>query len=172
VEAQADDERLAEVARDRGKPTGVRVRAIETLAWRWKRERALTDRLMPLWDDPDPVVAEAALRGSPAFDPRVRAWWLGRLDDAASPLRAVLVRELARRKEVALLARVPGLLRGEDEAVAWAALEALAWLLPAEEELDWIDRNLSGRGLPGGRDSWVEARCEELEAAIEAEGEG
>src|SRR5262245_55107689 len=77
----ADDDTLRRVLYDRSEPRAARAHALMFLLSRYRRELALTEILLPLWDDPDEEIARQAIEYVPPFDPRVTERLRALLDD-------------------------------------------------------------------------------------------
>jgi hypothetical protein len=131
----APDDLLRVVLHDRGEPHVARVIALNTLAFRLRREPTLTDLLLPLFDDPDVELARAAIQQAPPFDPRMTERLRALLDDPRPSHWSAAATALARRKDPAVVSRLMAWFRRGDQAHRNVAFSNLSWVLDPEDHL-------------------------------------
>jgi hypothetical protein len=130
--AEADPELLTHVLRDRAEPTSARQIAFETLIHRFVGsdgfQTMLADWLADLMDDPDPAIAEMAVRHCPLHDESIRGRVRILLDSPRDRIRADAAIALARSKDESILARSLDWFAGNSQPMRNLAIEALKTL--------------------------------------------
>ena len=152
------DADLARLARDRAAPAESRKAALAEYVARNRAEPTAGDLLLTLIDDPDESVALDAIALAPPFDSRVLGRLRPLLADPRPAFRAAASRELARRKDRAILPTLGAWFRGDDPGFRKSALDALEWVLYPPEWLAFLD----GAIRAGLRDEAEARRFDEL----------
>ena len=81
---------------------------------RHRRDRALSDILLPLWDDPDRQLAKMAIEQTPPFDPETGERLHALLDDPERVIWSTAASVLARRKDARIVPRLRDWFREGD----------------------------------------------------------
>ncbi len=160
----ADEATLRAVVADRSEPSSARGTALAGLVALLRREPTLADLLMPLFDDPDDALAEAAIGAAPAFDKRVGPRLVVMLDDPRPGRWSAAAVALARRKDQAVVPRLAAWWLGVDQGRRHVAFAALPFLLAPDAWGDWLESAWD-------RDDRTEADRLGLAAALLARGD-
>jgi hypothetical protein len=134
---EADDATLRAVLSDRAGSVVVRGTALLLLLARnrHRRDRTLSDILLPLWDDPDKHLARMAIEQTPPFDLEMAGRLHALLDDPERHIWSTAASVLARRKDTTIIPRLLGWFRQGDQDhrnVAWSCLCFYQLLEPDE----------------------------------------
>ena len=129
----ADDATLRRVLSDRVASRAARLTALGTLVSRLRRDRALSELLLPLFDDPDDELARQAISYAPPFDPRMVERLHALLDDPREGHWSTAAATLARHHDRAILPRLLAWFRDGDRPHRNVAFAGLAWLLGPDD---------------------------------------
>jgi hypothetical protein len=124
---EADDATLRAVLSDRTGSEVVRGTALMVLLARnrLRRDRTLSDILLPLWDDPDKHLARMAIEQTPPLDPEMAGRLHALLDNSERLIWSTSASVLARRKDTTIIPRLLEWFREGDQDyrnVAWSCL--------------------------------------------------
>ena len=144
----ATDDALRSTVSDRSAPSIERRNALITLASRLRRDRTLTDVVLPLFHDPDVDLVRDAIRCAPPFDPRAMDALRALLDASSPAVWSEAAMALSRRKDPKILPRLLDWFRDGDTDHRNAALGCFAYLLGPDDRLDLLETAWD----EGGRD--------------------
>jgi hypothetical protein len=131
----ADEPTLRRVLADRGESRAARMTALGALVSRLRRDLALSDLLLPLFEDPDDELVRRAISCAPPFDPRMVERLHVLLDDPREGRWSTAAATLARRNDRAILPRLLAWFRDGDRAHRNVAFACLPWLLGPDDRL-------------------------------------
>jgi len=159
---KADDATLRAVLSDRAGSEVARGTALMLLLVRnrHRRDRTLSDILLPLWNDPDKHLARLAIEQTPLFDPAMATRLLVLLDDPERLIWSTAASVLARRKNTMVVARLQAWFHEGDQDHRNVAYSCLCFyqLLEPDERRSLL------------RDAWKAGGRDEDDRAMLAAG--
>lgn len=135
----ASIETLRRVVEDRSAPLADRRAALRGLEAHLRGERAFSDLILALIDDPDEDLAREAIASAPPFDGRVVERLRMLMDDPRPAIWEAAASALSRKKDRAILPRMLAWARSGDAEHRRVGLVAVGFLLIPEEHLAVIE---------------------------------
>ena len=135
----APTEDLRRMVGDRTVPPADRRAAFSALADRLRGEPDLSEMILGILGEPDPVLAPLAIACAPPFDSRVMDRIRSLLDDPTPEIWEAAASALSRKKDRSILPRMLSWSREGDLSHRRAGLAAVAFLLIPEEHLAVVE---------------------------------